>query len=87
MICGKGIAVPRDLAHGETDSKGADGFVRYASKLATGTGKTTVMAMLSAWSILNKVQKDKSMGQNSSGAEVSEDWAAADASVDMEKLD
>ena len=55
MICGKGIAVPRDLAHGETDSKGADGFVRYASKLATGTGKTTVMAMLSAWSILNKI--------------------------------
>ena len=55
MICGKGIAVPCDLAHGETDSKGADGFVRYASKLATGTGKTTVMAMLSAWSILNKI--------------------------------
>ena len=37
--------------------------------------------------ILNKVQKDKSMGENSSGAEVSEDWAAADASADMEKLD
>jgi hypothetical protein len=37
--------------------------------------------------ILSKVQKDKSMGENTSGAEVNEDWAAADASVDMEKLD
>ena len=51
----QGIAVPRDLAHNEKDSKGRDGFTRYASKLATGTGKTTVMAMLTAWSILNKV--------------------------------
>lgn len=30
-------------------------FRRYACKMATGSGKTTVMAMLSAWSILNKV--------------------------------
>jgi len=37
--------------------------------------------------ILSKVQKDKSMGENTGGAEVSEDWAAADAAVDMEKLD
>lgn len=51
----QGINIPRDLRHGEKDSKGGDGFVRYASKLATGTGKTTVMAMLAAWSILNKV--------------------------------
>jgi curli biogenesis system outer membrane secretion channel CsgG len=36
---------------------------------------------------LTKVQKDKSMGENNSGAEVSEDWAAAEASVDMEKLE
>lgn len=28
---------------------------RYCSKMATGSGKTTVMAMLAAWSILNKV--------------------------------
>ena len=57
----QGIAIPRDLAHGETDSKGSEGFLRYASKLATGTGKTTVMAMLGAWSILNKIinRRDK----------------------------
>ncbi|MFP4336994.1 MAG: BPTD_3080 family restriction endonuclease [Halothece sp.] len=30
-------------------------FLRYALKMATGTGKTTVMGMLAAWSILNKV--------------------------------
>ena len=28
---------------------------RYACKMATGSGKTTVMGMLAAWSILNKV--------------------------------
>ena len=31
-------------------------FRRYALKMATGSGKTTVMALLAAWSILNKVQ-------------------------------
>ncbi len=30
-------------------------LVRYACKMATGSGKTTVMGMLAAWSILNKV--------------------------------
>jgi type III restriction enzyme len=42
----QGLAIPRDEP-GE--------FVRYACKMATGSGKTTVMAMLAAWSILNKV--------------------------------
>jgi type III restriction enzyme len=30
------------------------GFIRNACKMATGSGKTTVMGMLAAWSILNK---------------------------------
>lgn len=30
-------------------------FTRYAAKMATGTGKTVVMAMLISWSVLNKV--------------------------------
>jgi type III restriction enzyme len=30
-------------------------FKRFCSKMATGTGKTTVMAMLIAWQVLNKV--------------------------------
>ena len=32
-----------------------EAFRRYACKMATGSGKTTVMGMLIAWSILNKV--------------------------------
>jgi len=51
----QGITVPRDLPNGQMDSKGGNGFLRYALKLATGSGKTTVMGMLAAWSILNKV--------------------------------
>lgn len=46
----QGIDVPRD----DPNSEGA-GFLRYACKMATGSGKTTVMAMTAAWSILNKV--------------------------------
>jgi len=34
---------------------GVDAFTRYSCKMATGSGKTTVMGMLAAWSILNKV--------------------------------
>jgi curli biogenesis system outer membrane secretion channel CsgG len=37
--------------------------------------------------ILIKVQKDKSMGEYSGAAQISEDWAVADATVDIEKLD
>lgn len=36
-------------------AEGYKAFTRYACKMATGTGKTTVMGMLSAWSILNRV--------------------------------
>lgn len=42
----QGIEVPRE--------EGGD-FIRYACKMATGSGKTMVMGMLTAWSILNKV--------------------------------
>jgi type III restriction enzyme len=35
--------------------KWQDPFLRYCCKLATGAGKTTVMAMLIAWSVINKV--------------------------------
>ena len=41
-----------------SDDRKADGFTafrRHACKMATGSGKTTVMGMLAAWSILNKV--------------------------------
>jgi hypothetical protein len=38
-------------------------FCANTCKVATGTGKTTVMAMLTAWSILNKVA---SRGDNAS---------------------
>ncbi len=46
----QGVDVPR-----EDVPEGVDAFRRYACKMATGSGKTTVMGMLCAWSILNKV--------------------------------
>lgn len=46
----QGIDVPLDAV-----PEGVDSFRRYACKMATGSGKTTVMGMLAAWSILNKV--------------------------------
>lgn len=51
----QGINVPRDEPSDERKAEGFAGFRRYACKMATGTGKTTVMGMLAAWSILNKV--------------------------------
>ena len=42
-----GLDVPRD----------SGAFARYCLKLATGSGKTTVMGMLIAWSVLNKLQQ------------------------------
>jgi type III restriction enzyme len=51
----QGIAVPLDEPGPEGLAAGYRAFRRYACKMATGTGKTTVMAMLIAWSVLNKV--------------------------------
>jgi type III restriction enzyme len=46
----QGVDVPP-----EDVPEGMHAFTRYACKMATGSGKTTVMGMLAAWSILNKV--------------------------------
>ncbi len=51
----QGIAVPREEPSDDRKGQGYTGFLRYACKMATGSGKTTVMGMLCAWSILNKV--------------------------------
>lgn len=51
----QGVDVPPDEPGPDAMAKGFAAFRRYACKMATGTGKTTVMAMLAAWSILNKV--------------------------------
>ncbi len=51
----QGIQVPRDEPSDEKKADGYSGFARYACKMATGSGKTTVMGMLAAWSILNKI--------------------------------
>ena len=51
----QGIAIPPDDLSEERKAEGFRAFQRYACKMATGTGKTTVMGMLAAWSILNKV--------------------------------
>ncbi|MBC7853472.1 MAG: DEAD/DEAH box helicase family protein, partial [Pirellulaceae bacterium] len=51
----QGIGVPREELSAEQIAEGKKAFLRYACKMATGSGKTTVMGMLAAWSILNKV--------------------------------
>jgi type III restriction enzyme len=51
----QGIDVPPDEPSEDRKAEGYRGFHRVACKMATGTGKTTVMGMLAAWSILNKV--------------------------------
>lgn len=58
----QGIAIPRDEPSEDRKSEGYKGFQRYACKMATGAGKTTVMGMLAARSILNKVN-DRSDGR------------------------
>ncbi len=50
-----GVDVPMDEPGPSAKEQGFRAFQRYALKMATGSGKTTVMGMLSAWSILNKV--------------------------------
>ena len=51
----QGIEIPLDEPGSEGQESGFRAFRRYACKMATGTGKTTVMGMLAAWSILNKI--------------------------------
>jgi type III restriction enzyme len=58
----QGISIPRDEPSDDRKAEGYTGFLRYACKMATGSGKTTVMGMLAAWSILNKIN-DRSDGR------------------------
>ena len=51
----QGITVPLDEPSDERKADGFKAFRRHCCKMATGSGKTTVMGMLAAWSILNKV--------------------------------
>lgn len=52
----QGVHIPTDEpSDRQKEELGYAAFRRYACKMATGSGKTTVMAMVSAWSILNKV--------------------------------
>jgi type III restriction enzyme len=51
----QGVDVPLDEPGDDAKEQGYRAFLRYALKMATGSGKTTVMGMLAAWSILNKV--------------------------------
>jgi type III restriction enzyme len=53
----QGIDIPRDEPSEEKKQQGYSGFTRYSCKMATGTGKTTVMGMIAAWSILNKANE------------------------------
>lgn len=51
----QGITLPRDDPSPERAAEGYAGFERRCAKMATGSGKSTVAAMLAAWSILNKM--------------------------------
>ena len=52
---GKRIEVPLDEPNDlESARKGYAALRRYCAKMATGSGKTIVMAMACAWNILNK---------------------------------
>jgi type III restriction enzyme len=52
----QGVDVPEDAPNDpESEKKGYAALRRYCTKMATGSGKTTVMAMVAAWSILNKL--------------------------------
>lgn len=52
----QGIDVPSDEPSDRQKEEGFKAFRRYACKMATGSGKTTVMGLIAAWSILNKGQ-------------------------------
>ncbi len=51
----QGIHIPLDEVGEKKKKDGFKSFSRWCCKMATGGGKTTVMAMLAAWSILNKI--------------------------------
>lgn len=52
----KGIPeIPKDEPGLAAKAEGLRTFLRYACKMATGSGKTTVMGMLASWSILNRI--------------------------------
>lgn len=53
----QGITIPEDEPNDPVSvEKGYKALKRHCSKMATGSGKTVVMAMLIAWSALNKLQ-------------------------------
>ncbi len=51
----QGITIPSDEPSADRKADGFKAFRREACKMAAGSGKTTVVGMLAAWSILNKV--------------------------------
>ncbi len=50
----QGVSLPLDEPSTDRKADGFKAFRRRACKMATGSGKSTVAAMLAAWSILNK---------------------------------
>ena len=56
-----------DSKKADRKAEGYTGFLRFACKMATGGGKTTVMGMLASWSIFNKVNNDNSSDVRETG--------------------
>ena len=56
----QGISIPRDEpSDPDSLARGYKPLTRYALKMATASGKTVVMGMLIAWSVLNKLANPK----------------------------
>jgi len=52
----EGIVIPKDHPNDPKSlSKGYKALIRYAIKMATGSGKTVVMGMVISWQVLNKL--------------------------------
>ena len=58
----QGINIPSDEPGPDQQAEGHKAFVRYACKMATGSGKTTVMGMLAAWRWVAAVNADGRYG-------------------------
>ena len=56
-VCDRTLDEPADQ---ESVAKAYKALKRYCCKMATGSGKTVVMAMFAAWSVLNKLQNPSS---------------------------
>jgi curli biogenesis system outer membrane secretion channel CsgG len=86
LVDGKEVWVSLGARNGFAKGDKVKIYKPVEKKNSKGVVVTTTYEMVGEIT-LTKVQKDKSMGEYSGAAQLSEDFAAADADVDIEKLD